>query len=290
MDGLRYYGKIFAGTLRSMKPWQVCVAVAMWAVAFVTPFRFSWTRVVAGIVCGLLFLLLFSAVGALVVTLKNYKLDSTLDRLGYCVEYLREFEKERIVNKPFRLQTAVNYASIFSRIGQPADAVKYLDSLTVPADAQVQEKIYYFFIYVTSALQMGDLALAENKWREFQDIIDNARKSPLYSTNSYMLYLALIYIDCFAGNLNNDPSRVQRAYDQTVTYMNTDHYKRYPLPTPDFEIVMLLELKYLGRTDEFNALYPRVRQKIDAWDPLLRVQKRVVYEDLEKVCRGELPL
>ncbi len=290
MNGLRYYGKIFAGTLRSMKPWQVCVAVAVWAVTFITPFRFSWTRVAAGIVCGSIFLLVFVAVGALVLTLKNYKLHSALDRLGYGVEYLREFEKERIVNKPFRLQTAVDYAAIFSSIGQPADAVKYLDSITVPANAQDQEKIYFFFVYVTSAIKMGDLALAENKWREFQYVIDNARRSPLYSTNSYMLYLALIYIDCFAGKMNNDPARIQRAYDQTVNYMNTEHYKRYPLPTPDFEIVMLLELKYLGRTEEFNALYTRVRHKIDAWDPLLRVQKQIVYEDLEKVCRGELPL
>lgn len=285
----KYYKKILAGTFRAAKPWHIIFVILVWAVTF-NGFRgLNPKRIVIGAVFGVIFWVLWLVIGALVITLKEIRLYKVLDQYGYGMEYLRAYEKERIIGKPFRLQYAAEYAHIFMRIGQPADAVKYLDSVVIPLNAPVHEKIYFFFIYVMSALKSDNLTAAENKWREFQELINKAQKDPIYSSSSYMLYIALIYIDCYAGK-HGDLPRVQRAYEQTVAYMNTEHYKRYPLPTPDFEIIMLLELKLLGRTDEFNALYPQVRQRVDAWNPLLNLQKKVVYDDLEKVCRGELPL
>ncbi|MDE7362517.1 MAG: hypothetical protein K2N38_11345 [Oscillospiraceae bacterium] len=288
-SGFKYYKKILAGTFRAAKPWHIVFAILMWVVAFNGFHGLDPKRIVVGAVCGVIFWVLWFLIGALVITLKQLKLYKVLDQYGYGMEFLRAYENERITGKPFRLQYAAEYALIFARMGQPADAVTYLDSVAIPSNAPVHEKIHFFFAYVVSALKADNLAAAENKWREFQELINKAQNDPVYNESSYMLYLALIYIDCYAGR-QGDLSRVRRAYDQTVAYMNTGHYKRYPLPTPDFEIVMLLELKLLGRTDEFNALYPRVRQKVETWDPLLLVQKKVVFEDLEKVCRGELPL
>lgn len=288
-SGYKYYKKILAGAFRAAKPWHIAFAILMWAVAFNGFHGLYPKRIFIGAVCGAIFLALWFMTGALVITLKQLKLYKVLDQYGYGMEFLRAYEKERITGKPFRLQYAAEYANIFTHMGQPADAMTYLDSVAIPANAPVHEKIHFFFVYVASALKADNLAAAENKWREFQDLINKAQSDPVYTESSYMLYAALIYIDCYAGK-QGDLSRARRAYDQTVAYMNTEHYKHYPLPTPDFEIVMLLELKLLGRTDEFNALYPQVKQKVDAWDPLLLVQKKVVYDDLEKVCRGELPL
>ena len=281
----RSYKKYVGGIFRQMKPyvWVFNIVSFVLIVNCFSFRRFSLVRMLIGVGAGIVFTVLWALIGALIIAKKNEKLYSVLDEYGYSVEYLRAYESERILGKPFRLQYAAEYAEIFVNIGQPADALKYLNSIIIPPNAPINEKISFFVVYVVAALKTGNVQLAESVWSNWQGVLNSARNEPSYASVSYMIYLSLILIDCCAG-------RVQRAYDQTVSYMNSPLYKRYPLPNPNFDILMLYELNALGRTDEAAALYPSVKSKIDKFDPLFAALKEKTVREFNKAARGEIPL
>lgn len=268
-----------------MRPWTWILIIVVWAI----PYRTAnsqmpiGVRMCIGALCGILFNILWLLIGALVVALKDYKLYRILDEKGFCVEYLKAFEQAKIVNKPFLLQNAVLYAEIFERIGQPQTALNYLNSVAVPPNARINDRIGYFFIYVMCALKLDNVALAEEMWRRFEGDLKAVKKSPLYNGISNMVILPLLYIDCAAG-------RVERAFEQTVAFINSRDYERSLGSMIDVDIMLLYELVTLGKTDEAAEWQAELAKRVEKTNTQFRALKSKLIEDFNKAARGELPL
>lgn len=279
------YKQCLKMSFKAMKPWVWAVNIIVWALPIGSYFsrRFSPRQILAGAVVGALFTLAWVLVGALIFALKDRKLYEVLDRYGFSVKYLRAYEQHRIIGKPFRLTYATEYAEIFVNIGQPVDALKYLNSIIVPPNAPVAEKVGYFFIYVLAALKSGNVQLAENMWRQYESVLASAKNSPTYNAISVFIYLALIYTDCCAG-------RTERAYEQTMAYLNSRDSKNSLVSVMDIKIVLLYELTVLGKTEEAAALRQTLSAEIEKHEPGFAALKNKIISDFEKASRGEVPL
>lgn len=214
--------------------------------------------------------------------LSNKKLLLAHEKYGYSVEYLHIYEREKIIGKPFDLQSSINYAEIFRQLEQPADALNYLKTISVPENTKPFLKILYFHVYVLCALMIGDVGTAEDMWRMNMPLINSIKNKPEDCINSYLVYLSLIEIDCCAG-------RTERAYEQTVLYMNSEHYRKNPAKNCEFDLILLYELKALGKTDEFNALLPAVKEKVYARNPILTCEKQVLIKGFNDAANGKIP-
>lgn len=286
----KYWRILTSTTIRQTNPVQIIFPVLAGIIAVNGFRRFDTVRILIGAVLGLGVFALLLLILTLSFVVRNAGLYAVLDKNGFGIEYLREYEKRRITGKPFNLQYAVEYAEIFMNMGQPAEAIKYLNTITVPSTSNGFSQVAYFYVYVMCALKINNLAIAEDMWSRSSQMIESVRTKPNYSTNSYMLYLAMISTDCFAARQNGDVSRLQRAYEQTVAYMNSADYKKYPVEGCDFDILLLYELKALGRNDEFNALYPTVKAKIEKFKPMFDSMKERVTEEFNKAVNGILPI
>lgn len=286
----RYWSTLFIGSLKSAHPLLLAGIPLIWAVIDLPKARIHPLYPLFGAVMGILVFLLFDAILSVFICAKNYKVYSVLDKYGFSLEYLRTFERERIIGKPFNIAYAVEYAEIFEHIGQPADAIKYLNTLTVPESANPSVKVSYFYVYVTSALRIGNLNIAEDMWERSMPMIQKVQSNFGYSVSSYLLYLALVMIDLYAAKVTGSSERLQRAYDQTVSFMNSANHKRYPIKECSFEIVLLYELKAMGRTDEFNAFLPKVKEKVENFKPLFTGIKNLTVDSFNKAVNGELPI
>lgn len=281
----RRFGHCLKLCFRGMRPWVWILIIAVWAI----PYRTSnsdmsiGVRILIGAVCGVVFNLLWLLIGSLVVALKDFHLYKILDEKGFCEEYLKAFEQAKIVNKPFLLQNALLYAEIFERIGQPQTALNYLNTIALSPGSPLKDRIAYFFIYVMCALELGNVALAEEMWRRFEGDLNSARKSPQYNAYSNMVILSLLYIDCAAG-------RVERAFEQTVAFINSRDYERALSPMIDIDIMLLYELVKLGKTEEAAKWHTELSQRIQKEKLQFRALKPKLVEDLNKAARGELPL
>lgn len=270
---------------KAMKPWVWAVIIIIWALPTGRWFQdFSLpVRIAAGAVFGVLIQVVWMLVGAVFAALKDIKLYEVLDRCGFGTEYLRAYEQRRIIGKPFRLSYSTEYAEIFVKMGQPVDALKYLNSIIVPPDASINDKAGYFFEYVIAALKSGNVPLAENMWRQYEGVLVSAKNSPTYAANSVFIYLALIYTDCCAG-------RTERAYEQTMAYLNSRDGKNSLVSVIDIKIVLLYELVALGKTEEAAALRQTLSAEIEKHEPLFAALKDAIIADFQKAARGEIPL
>lgn len=270
---------------RGMRPWVWVFSIVVWAIPLITngihmsiPVCFA-----AGALFGAAFTLLWIFAVALACTLKDYKLYKILDENGFCEEYLKAFEQKRIVNKPFRLQNAAMYAEILERMGQPRDALNYLNSIVIPNDSRINERIGYFFVYVVSALKLGSVTLAEETVQRFEGDLEEAKRSPMYVALVLLVNLPLLYTNCAAG-------RVERAYEQTVAFMNSKDYKTGFRPMIDMDMMLLYELVALGKKDEAAKWGAEVTRRVEDAKPLFSSEKAKLFEDLNKALRGEIPL
>lgn len=268
-----------------MRPWVWVFNIVVWAF----PFRIDGTymsilvRVAVGALFGAAFTLLWIFAFALAFTLKDHKLYKILDEKGFCEEYLKAFEQKKIVNKPFRLNNAAMYAEILERMGQPLDALNYLNAIVIPADSRINERIGYYFVYVISALKLGSVTLAEETVQRFEGDLEEARRSPMYVALVLLVNLPLLYTDCAAG-------RVERAYEQTVAFMNSRDYKNSLRPMIDMDIMLLYELVALGKKDEAAKWGAEVTRRVKEAKPQFSSEKAKLFEDLNKAQRGEIPL
>lgn len=268
-----------------MRPIAWILIIAVWAI----PYRTAdsqmsvGVRMLIGALCGAAFNIIWLLIGSLVVALKDIELLKILDEKGFCVEYLKAFERTKIVNKPYILMHAIQYAEIFERMGQPRTALNYLNTIAVPPNARINERISYFFIYVTCALKLGNVALAEEMWRRFEYDLKTVKKSPLYNGISNIVILPLLYIDCAAG-------RVERAFEHTVAFINSRDYERALSPMIDIDIMLLYELVKLGKTQEAAEWHTELARRIQEEEMQFRALKPKLIEDFNKAARGELPL
>lgn len=278
----RFYKQVLKGELTALKISRVLFLMFLWAVIFCLNTKYRIANILLGALIGLILFVLNLFAAPLIVMLNSKKLLSAHEKYGYSVEYLRIYEREKITGKPFDLQNAINYAEIFRQLDQPADALNYLKNISVPENAKPFLRILYFHVYVLCALMIGDIEAAEEMWRVNTPLINSIKNKPEDCINSYLIYLSLIKIDCCAG-------RTERAYEQTVSYMNSEHYRRNPANNCEFDIILLYELKALGKTEEFNALLPAVKEKVYALDPIFTCEKQVFIKDFNDAANGKIP-
>lgn len=220
----RFYKQVLKGELTALKIYNVLFLMFLWAVIFCLITRFRIANILLGALIGLMLFALNFFLAPLFVMLSNKKLLLAHEKYGYSVEYLHIYEREKIIGKPFDLQSSINYAEIFRQLGQPADVLNYLKTISVPENTKPFLKILYFHVYVLCALMIGDVGTAEDMWRMNMPLINSIKNKPEDCINSYLVYLSLIEIDCSAG-------RTERAYEQTVLYMNSEHYRKIRLKT-----------------------------------------------------------
>ncbi len=272
-------------TFKSVKTWMWLLVIFIGAIGFedILPRRLRFTRFVIGAAIGALLMAVSLLTAAIFSARKDINLYKVLDKYGFSVEYLRAYEQYRIVGKPFRLQYAAEYAEIFINIGQPQDALNYLNAVAIPPNAPIQELVGFFFVYVIAALKTNNVPLAEEIWRRYEGTLMQAKSSPYYRSISVLTILPLIYIDCFAG-------RVQRAYEQTVVFINSKDYQNSLSPTIDVDIVYLYELVALGRVEEAAALRNSLAVKLQNYEPPFAALKGKIVADFNKACQGEIPI
>ena len=287
----RMFLRIFGTMIRGTKPQHIIIPVIAWIMLVNGFTRFSPIRIVIGAAAGLIFTLLWYLIGSFVIVQKNAKVYSVLDRQGFCMEYLRVYEHERITNKPFRLDYALEYAEIFMNIGKPDEAIKYLNTLTIPAGTSPMFHASYFYVYVKSALKINNLAIAEDMWNRSTELINRISTNPASVANGYLVILSMIYTDCLAARQNGDRTRLERAFQQTESAMSGEIGKAYAAHSGNsFDIVRLYQLKTLGMTDRYNALLPEVRAKVESSEPMFACLKAMEIEDLSQIENGELPI
>lgn len=287
--GARYFAHTVKGCFKQFTPLHLVTPALFGIMAYGSGFPPKPLRVLVGAVCGIVVMLLFLFILAVIVTVSNGKLYSVLDEQGFSREYLAAYEKARITGKPFRLQYAVEYAEIFMRMGQPADAIKYLNTVTMPASANVNPytQISYFYIYVMSALKINNLGIAEDIWRRSMPLINNTQTKQIYKQYGYLLYLALIAVDLFAAR--SDKSRLERAYEQTTMFMKSKFYKKAAFDGSEYKIFLVYELNMLGKAAEANSLYYEVKQQLESSRPLFTALKNDSLNALERAKNGVLP-
>lgn len=289
MEGFRfrYWKHCLRQTLR--QGW-ICfmIVVVVWVyeaqgcLAFFNPVKLLYNLIIGGVL-GIAAMLLIPTI----VMLIQSPLYSVLDKQGFSLEYLLAYEKARINGKQFKPQYAVEYAEIFMRMGQPADAIKYLNTITLPAGAPLYTKISYFYIYVMSALKIHNLDIAEDMWKRSMQIINQAQTDKSQKSNSYLMYLALIAIDLYAGQ--TDRSRLERAYEQTVAFMKNESYKKSAFDGTDYKILLVYELNALGRTDDANRKYSETLRYLAEEPALFNALRRESFQQLERAKNGKLP-
>lgn len=282
----RYYAMVFGEIIRGTKPQHIIIPMIAWIIMINGFSRFSPIRILIGACVGVLFTFMWYLIGTLIVVYKNASLYKILDEKGFCIEYLRAYEQKRIIGKPFNIQYALEYAEIFMRIGQPAEAIKYLNTLTIPPNANVLFQAEYFYLYVMSALKIGNLAIAEDLWSRSSDMIAKISANPkLCKSGGHLAILAMISIDCYAASLNGDKTRLERAFQQTENFLNS--YKI--ADSTMFRVMLLYELRELGFTERYNQLLPEVRSEINASKPLFNCIRNMQHENLDRIEKGGLP-
>ena len=281
----RYYAYALKITLFAM-----LIPYVLWLIGIIfflfMIFHYDVKSVMIGIALGLFLSAIFVFVYVLIIVSKSYSLYNILDEKGYCIEYLHAYEQKRIIGKPFKLDYALEYAEIIVRVGQPDEAIKYLNTLTIPPNAHIMFQSRYFFLYVLSALKIANLAIAEDMWNRSGDLISKiSADSRLRAQGGYLAIIAMILTDCFAAQQNGDRARLERAFQQTEDIlMNTQVTDRTLL-----QIMRLYELRELGLTEHYNSLLPKVRGEIYASEPLFRCIKDSQLENLSRVENGMLP-
>lgn len=244
----------------------------------------------------------YQLISPLVYVIKNGRLAEILDKYGYSEEYLIAYEKAKILNKPFDLTASAEFAQIYVEMGQSEKAVEYLGSITLPKALKRFELVEYLRFYILALLKTGELEKAEELWKKNDYYINRMKTIKDYSPNVDLIYLTEIYIECYAA-YKGDKNRLERAYELTAEYL-----KRYDsgefknrARINSFDIILLYELKALGRVEEFDKLYHEISDKVGKPFYIFNFSKigksvtifdniaKLEWDEFEKAANGVLP-
>lgn len=240
-----------------------------------------------GILASIFAYIAYQFLSPLFYTIKNGKLARIMDKYGYSEELLQAYEKARILNKPFDLARSAQFAEIYLYIGQSEKAAEYLGSITMPKTPRRFEMVEYLRVYILTLLKCGELEKAEELWAENGYYINRMKTIKDYSPNVGSVFLTEIYIECYAA-FRGDESRLQRAYELTSAYLSSEKAANGEYLN-GFDIILIYELKALGKTEEFERAYPAALGKIDRYMPLFDFSRKIDLQELEKAANGVLP-
>lgn len=283
----RLYKFLLLTLITHIKLWRMFLFVIVWAILFMAIFGLKMDNVIPSVFTGVFAYIAWIFLYTFIYVMRNSTLPAVLDRYGYGVEYLEAYENARIKNKPFDLTNTAELAEIYTQMGQPEKAVEYLDAVKLPENLRRNEFIKYISVYIDALLKTGNLEKAEEVWTQNSYYINRAKTIKNYSRFVYAIYLTEIHIECFAAECG-DESRLVRAYELTSSYMNSEDFE-YKIHTYDFDFILLYELKKLGKSEEFDRLYPKVRKDVDSKRPFNEFARETELRNLEKAADGQLP-
>lgn len=240
-----------------------------------------------GILAAIFAYIAYQFLSPLFYTIKNGKLARIMDKYGYSEELLKAYEKARILNKPFDLTRSAQFAEIYVYIGQSEKAVEYLGSITLPKTPRRFEMVEYLRVYILALLKCGELEKAEELWAENSYYINRMKTIKDYSPNVGSVFLTEIYIECYAA-FKGDESRLQRAYELTTQYLDSQKANGKS-HLNGFDIILVYELRALGKTEEADRFYPAALDKIDRYMSLFDFSRKIELQELEKAANGVLP-
>lgn len=240
-----------------------------------------------GILAAIFAYIAYQFLSPLFYTIKNGKLARIMDKYGYSEELLKAYEKARILNKPFDLTRSAQFAEIYVYIGQSEKAVEYLGSITLPKTPRRFEMVEYLRVYILALLKCGELEKAEELWAENSYYINRMKTIKDYSPNVGSVFLTEIYIECYAA-FKGDESRLQRAYELTTQYLDSQKANGNS-HLNGFDIILVYELRALGKTEEADRFYPAALDKIDWYMSLFDFSRKIELQELEKAANGVLP-
>lgn len=234
-----------------------------------------------GASAAVLLVLIYCVVGSAM----NYNLTANFCAYGFTREYLEEYERRYITGKHPGIQRTIGYAEALMRIGRADDAIERLKDITLTKHTNFEERAAYYHIYIMSALKRGDLKLAEKVRDENSQISQSARENKKHESSRYMIELADIAIEFYAGL--NDKERLLNGYNMAANITNTEYFRKYS----DIAIYIWLAYgaKMLELNDELNELRKFIKTGLVQCGFRYEFSRRVYRDEFNKAVSGKIP-
>jgi len=277
---LRYYLKQLVLVMRNAKLTMVTMTLLFGLCFYLRMFEGDIREIPLCIVLGFAASELMRLLIVAIIVIADYKVTKVFNAEGFSDSYLRLYEKENIIGKPYKEYSAVVFAEIMVRSGHVKEAMQYFEIITVSPDNKFMYRAL-IYLRMLAALKAGDPKLADSIWNQERHYIAHSADKPARSVDKALLLLMTIYADCANG-------RYERALQQTVTYLQSKEFKRYKTAEFDFRIVHLFILKKLGR-EAFNNIAPAVKYDIETKSHLYDWEMEQYLIDFNKAVNGVFP-
>ena len=153
-----------------------------------------------------------------------------------------------------------------------------LNTLKIP-ETDVPSRLAYIFVYMNTALYMGNSALADDIWRHNHKFINSKALRFFYGGSFQGLDLMTATADCLAG-------RFERALG-ICNYAIDKWRGEY---TVAFYTLRVYIYKKLGDENRFMLSLAEAQAEVQKSNPIFESDKLLQVRELEKAARGELPL
>lgn len=222
------------------------------------------------------------AIGALIIVAVNGETEYVRYKSGFSLDYFYAFENKYIKGKPVNNDKYIRFAEIYRQLGDYKSAIAVLNSITVREEI-IGERSNYLFVYMMSAIQSGDTAMADDIWRRNQSFINRLEHEVVYAESLTMMNLVLAYADTVAG-------RYGHALNIVRTVLNSRKIKKWPHYKGDYLALKIYLLKKLGKENEINSAVMDFNKFTAKWNPFFEHERNDLRESVEKAVRGEFPL
>ncbi len=232
-------------------------------------FKYLLVPLLQGLFCGFLVIA--------IMLIPKYSVYKIRNEKGFCLEYFYAYEYKFIKGKGLNKANYIEFAEIYQQLGDYKSALAVLNSLNVP-ESDIALRISYLFVYMNTAIAMGDSALADDIWRQNQQFIGQRKMKFIHKRSYEGLDLMTATADCLAG-------RYERAL-QTCRVLIETGDSDY---TVNFYILLVYIYKMMKNENMSAIAAESAKAKIDKSNPIFETTKLELYRDLEKAMKGELP-
>lgn len=222
------------------------------------------------------------AIAALILVALNAETEYVRYKSGFSLDYFYAFENKYIKGKPVNNDKYIRYAEIYRQLGDYKSAIAVLNTIRVDENV-IGERSNYLFVYMMSAIQSGDIAMADDIWRRNQSFINRLEHEVAYVETLTMINLTLAYADAAAG-------RYSHALNIVRTVLNGKKIKKWPHYKGDYLALKIYLLKKLGKENEINSAVMDFNKFTAKWNPFFEHERNDLRESVEKAVRGEFPL
>ncbi len=278
----KYWLHQFTGAVKATFPWM-WIMIIMIGLADIGMLATGGMTVGHFLMSISIFVVIYGsgAIAALVVTSQNAEVEYILYQKGFCLEYFYAYENKFIKGKPVSVGRYIKFAEIYRKLGDYKSAIAVLNGLSVSED-NISDRSSYLFVYMLSAVQMGNKELADDIWQRNQGFINKLENAP-YSETYTMLNLALAYVDCAS-------ERYGHALNIVRTVLHSRKMKKWGSYKADYLALKIYLLKKLGKESEMNSAVMEFNECAAKWKPLYESERNELRDNVERAVRGELPI